>query len=355
MRKTSDKMNADFYDYQGIVNIANNMKLSCQFLKYDWKTRDDDVLPFKMEVEPKIRKRLKELGLKADIDQIGDLSEGIYTVSDWNNYKKIYRFHPSFVTYLADTESTGAFATLWKRLPFRSFYIWFGDREVPAVHYGLDKTVTISHAWGAFVRVHFAEKFIRLGLEVTGNNTGNSKNAKDWKSVGFVLDIPEGMNFDEALDWYVESRKGIEVFNPERTAEVKDFWRPFFRIAMNACQYLCASNAEVQDLRVAKKDKPVIESSGKRVPVSIKVSNVGYRIGESFERMYTKSNDETDNTRVGAKGIKKRPHVRRAHWHHYWTGPGRTVLEVKWLEPIFVMGTEDDVDIVEHRVKGDTV
>ena len=32
-----------------------------------------------------------------------------------------------------------------------------------------------------------------------------------------------------------------------------------------------------------------------------------------------------------------RPHVRRAHWHHYWTGTGRTTLEVRWIEPTLVL------------------
>ena len=32
-----------------------------------------------------------------------------------------------------------------------------------------------------------------------------------------------------------------------------------------------------------------------------------------------------------------RPHVRRAHWHHYWVGEGRNRLEVRWIEPTFVL------------------
>ena len=334
--------------YDEVVRIANQMKLSCQFLGYDWKNRDDDILPFKIEIEPRIRKRMEELGEKPDTDQIGDLSEGIYTIADWNKYKKIYHFHPSFVDYLADTESAKVSFQLWDRIPFKSFYIWFGDRDVPAISYGMDKSVTITKAWGAFVRVHISEKFIRLGLELTGSEESNDKK---WKLVGFVLDMPEGTNFDEALDWYVNSRKGIETFNTKRTEEVKDFWRPFFRIAINAIQYLCASNAEIHEVKVSKKSKPVVEIGGKKTPVSIRVSNVGYRIGERFEQMYSDDGDVT-SSKPGLKGVKKRPHIRRAHWHHYWTGPGRSVLEVKWLEPIFVMGTEEEIDTVVHDVKG---
>ena len=28
-----------------------------------------------------------------------------------------------------------------------------------------------------------------------------------------------------------------------------------------------------------------------------------------------------------------RAHVRRAHWHHYWTGKGRTELVLRWIAP----------------------
>jgi len=30
------------------------------------------------------------------------------------------------------------------------------------------------------------------------------------------------------------------------------------------------------------------------------------------------------------------PHIRRAHWHTYWTGKGRTVPVLRWLHPILV-------------------
>lgn len=49
-----------------------------------------------------------------------------------------------------------------------------------------------------------------------------------------------------------------------------------------------------------------------------------------------------------------RPHVRRAHWHHYWVGEGRTKLEVRWIEPTLVLAngkSETNVAIVRN-VKG---
>lgn len=41
--------------------------------------------------------------------------------------------------------------------------------------------------------------------------------------------------------------------------------------------------------------------------------------------------------------------MRRAHWHHYWVGKGRTELILKWIEPVFVGSGE--VSAVKHRVE----
>ena len=48
------------------------------------------------------------------------------------------------------------------------------------------------------------------------------------------------------------------------------------------------------------------------------------------------ADDKTLKNAVGT-GRSVRPHVRRAHWHHYWVGEGRTRLEVRWIEPTFVL------------------
>lgn len=46
-----------------------------------------------------------------------------------------------------------------------------------------------------------------------------------------------------------------------------------------------------------------------------------------------------------------RPHMRRAHWHLYWTGAGRAVPRVKWIAPVFVRGEGADTPVVTHTVK----
>lgn len=331
-------------NYSEIITVAELMKRNALGVGYDVRDCNDDLLSFKIKTEPKLRAVLKRTYPEIDTDQVGDISEGIWTIADWTKYKKIYELQPTFADYLADTESAKVSCELWKRLPYESFYLYFGDREINPEKYGLG-SITMKTCKGAFVRVHVATKLvINLGIEILGNG-GQEK----W--IGFALNVPDGLNFDEAIDYYIESRKGIESFDEKRVNEVKAFWRPFFRIVMNACQYFSASNAEIKDVKVAKKDRPTMKSKdGKEKKVNIQVSQVGYSIGKRFEQIYQAS--ESNSTHIGTKGTKKRPHVRRAHWHHYWTGPGRTVLEVKWLEPVFVMA-DNDMNAVVHQVKGE--
>lgn len=46
--------------------------------------------------------------------------------------------------------------------------------------------------------------------------------------------------------------------------------------------------------------------------------------------------------RARTEGGERRAHIRRGHWHHYWTGPrgSKQTYVLHWLPPIIVSGTE---------------
>ena len=77
------------------------------------------------------------------------------------------------------------------------------------------------------------------------------------------------------------------------------------------------------------------------------IHEVGTRVGRRLSQARVRY--------VGGKGPKgegaKRPHVRAAHWHHYWVGPradaSKRRLVVRWLEPIFVGAGEPDTIVHE--------
>lgn len=78
----------------------------------------------------------------------------------------------------------------------------------------------------------------------------------------------------------------------------------------------------------------------------LKVWEVGYRIVRDIERSCY-SPDLHD----GDSGPSVRPHIRRAHWHTYRTGVGRTNRELRFIAPTVVGLGEAPTVIREHSRK----
>lgn len=86
--------------------------------------------------------------------------------------------------------------------------------------------------------------------------------------------------------------------------------------------------------------------------------DVGLRIGAALRRSrVAESTDEVLDLPEGRTKRSPRAHVRRAHWHTYWTGPrGKAqVRPIKWIPPLAVAfgdeGTPDGLPAVVHAVK----
>lgn len=108
--------------------------------------------------------------------------------------------------------------------------------------------------------------------------------------------------------------------------------------AINIIVYLCAENAEyTQGSALPSRPQPKKTKRGIRFFPADKprIWHVGKQLGERLRAEFK---------RVGGnKG--RRPHIRRAHWHGYWTGPKAAEQRdfiVKWIPPVFVGGNVDD-------------
>lgn len=75
---------------------------------------------------------------------------------------------------------------------------------------------------------------------------------------------------------------------------------------------------------------------------------VGERVGAALRSGYAAANSTGIDTHTGP-----RPHIRRAHWHTYWTGPrdGNQKPVLKWLPPIPInVENVDDLPAVVRDV-----
>lgn len=335
-------------DYKKVAWRAETAKNLCNVLDRDWKDKELGIDEFKDRYFDELKRRLivmKEFSGDQDVETVSDTA---FVEARWCAYKKIYEFNPTFIRYLAATEAGEISISLLKKLPFRSFYISFGGEVLDSEPFpGFVPCI------GMFVYIYFTkveeDEYAHFAMTLRGVNETSIPLYCGIKDRCVFTEVTNIDKMPKAVWNYITHNgdpKQIEMVKRKQKNQ-----KQFFMIVMNACQYLCASNAEIKDVKVDKKHRPVITVNGKDKPIAMDLSQVGVRLGQKFEKMYRDL--ESECQREGRKGIRKRPHVRRAHWHHYWTGPGRTVLTVKWLEPVFVMGTDDEIDTVIHEVKGE--
>lgn len=122
----------------------------------------------------------------------------------------------------------------------------------------------------------------------------------------------------------------------------------------NAVLMICAKNVSIEPspVRVAsqKKFKSIGPLSYADKPDHVVVGTVeGAALRANAQYMRATASEGDDK-------IKRAAHMRRAHWHHYWTGPrdqpeNRKII-LHWAAPTFVSGTENEV-ITNHAVTAD--
>lgn len=98
---------------------------------------------------------------------------------------------------------------------------------------------------------------------------------------------------------------------------------------INLLAYLCSEKPDI----IRELPKPKIKGIG--IAQNPKRTDVQY-VGRYIGSILRKAKTERMTSDKHGKGGSVHPHMRRAHWHLYWTGKERKTPVLKWLHPIFV-------------------
>jgi len=140
---------------------------------------------------------------------------------------------------------------------------------------------------------------------------------------------------------------------PEESAKImQECFMPLVSLVL----YICSVNSDIgAGEHRPEKPKPKKTRKGVRLfpPQQATVWDVGIRMGAALRKAR-----EAAEEREAREGISDRQrtsqksHVRRAHWHGYWTGPreGQQKFVLKWLSPILV-GSGEDLTVTIRLVK----
>lgn len=266
----------------------------------------------------------------------------------WRITKGIYRFDETLFGEIVEMPLDGDLpAEIFYSLPEWCIYV-----ETPGMSLQLLDNKPVS---GFFAHLEYDPKDSRHELRLT-----------------FLL--PEEQVFPVALHlgkWTVEEavcrmfeESRVQSFLPSLTEEelqeaIKEMSSsvvPFLNLVL----YICSVNADFGGNRPVHPSRRPAGKKGKIIAAdSIRTWDVGVRVGPALRKAVTAKQHVPSAD--GKESIKRthaspRPHYRRAHWHHFWTGPRSKPAErkliLKWLPPIPVGIPEfDEAPVVIHPVK----
>ena len=175
------------------------------------------------------------------------------------------------------------------------------------------------------------------------------------RSFGQAMHISPGATLRECVwDTIKASRENLGEPAVVELKPVAEMAGPLLS-ALQLVLYLAAENSEVAE-EPGPALPPAQAGRGEKVVSladqegEIRAYRVGARIGAAIRR----AKREEPGQEAGDGG-RRRPHSRRGHWHHYWTGPrdGERTLILKWTAPTFIHAGGGDEGNVVHFPMGE--
>jgi len=250
-------------------------------------------------------------------------------LSAWRATQGIYRFDPDRLARLTKAPFIGEIPVeALQLLPEWCVYI---DLPDPVVFNG--KTF-----YGFFATCTTQNEIPQLILGWVGD-----------PGIGFEIDgLPLEGTLEESIQHMIETvvskraRTALGTRFSRLDEEDRKDLRARFGFALPILLYLASVNAEIRSgqgdqHQPEKKERLAVVKKGKRKDPGPMVWDVGWRHGPSLPRRGHGNGDEADQSNGGTHR-SPRPHIRSAHFHHYWVGsksnPSGRRLVLRWLEPM---------------------
>ncbi|MBF6329792.1 hypothetical protein [Nocardia transvalensis] len=265
------------------------------------------------------------------------------TVQIWREHRVIYRVHPELAVSLAETEpGTQIPCEVFRRLPHPDPFITF-PTPLPAPHPTGAKQVTAPPVYVGILVVGWTNEItlcstadprlwmLKVTLIGRVQSVGNSEPDYPWYSIQIPCSPQHRYTVEEMIR---EVHHPLDGISPN--AAPTDIELNAYRLAVSLLLYLCSNRCDLGSATELLPGRKKRRTQG----VMSTVIDLGFDVGPKL----LAAQEAATNSEAGlGSGRRIRSHIRRAHWHTYWTGPhDEQVADVRWLHPILVNPVDRD-------------
>lgn len=284
-------------------------------------------------------------------------------LAPWRLTKGIYAFDPTLFDELWDSRIGGDIpADVLEKLPEWCCYVPYPpSRATP------EEIVDRQRLLGFFVwmeyDIHSHQKELYFMLD----------GEEDGKTRFLIVPLLLAGTFQESFDLFLKRTGGDATDFYRRTGQIEKLARiepemeqirarvgvysRAIQPLVSLVLYLCYANAEIlgRDGKMRPMNRPLIRHSKRRDRTFAAEQpmfwEVGWRLGRTLRAAAPSvAGPDRGGTHAGPK-----PHLRKAHWHGFWTGPKakpglaretERQFILKWLHPILVNADREDGHII---------
>lgn len=293
-------------------NIATD-----EFLRYTMPVDGPDIMKNFLKKDCESSKMVRSIFRKHsnDMTLINGTLQSLCNLHGWMFNKQVYRPDGEFLELLRESPLMEFNYKSLRNIPFKNMYI--------------DISAASSIYHGAFVYIAEISDVTLVDIIIVAYN-GHTQHASN------------------LINHVSEDYRLAEPSKRPESKDILDIWQVIL--------YLCADNSDVKEDNETKSTyRPTTTPKNKFS--EIRRWNVGERIGTSV-RIFKKAEEKKDisvkiySNLVGVKRKGPRPHMRKAHWHRYMTGKGRTVPIIHWIAPTFIVSANiEDMPVTIHQVE----
>ena len=263
----------------------------------------------------------------------------VSALAGWRMYKEIYSFAPELKQMLydqADEDMVVPVEILYK-LPYKTIFIDTsdGDREK-----------------GFFVFFEHDVNSLQIELRCVGMERIDGKIEY---TNNLWLHIKSGWTISDGIDAGMHTVRTKNTKMSQHQLELlSEYYKQKISRYLQLILYICSENAEISVDENRQQRTHPLTTIPKDHYREVRQWDVGVKIAKMIKHANSATPESYTQRNLSDERNSPRPHTRRGHWHHYWAGSYKNnsrQLILKWIAPMFIGGTQDDIIVTKNIVE----